>query len=160
MERRRRPLPKLIGLQAFEAIARLGSVSRAADELCLTQGAVSRQLQALETLLTVQLFRRSKKRLLLTQAGAGYLHDVKVGLGLLGEATDALLSTQGRGGTLRLATLPTFGAKWLVPRLRRFCEEHPHITLDLITRLAPFDFAIEPLDGAIHFGGRDWPMKK
>jgi LysR family glycine cleavage system transcriptional activator len=55
-----------------------------------------------------------------------------------------------------LATLPTFGAKWLVPRLPRFCETHPHITLDLITRLAPFDFSIEQLDGAIHFGGREW----
>jgi LysR family glycine cleavage system transcriptional activator len=67
-----------------------------------------------------------------------------------------LVSSQGRGGSLRLATLPTFGAKWLVPRLPRFCETHPHIRLDLITRLAPFDFSIEQLDGAIHFGGREW----
>jgi LysR family transcriptional regulator, glycine cleavage system transcriptional activator len=52
--------------------------------------------------------------------------------------------------------LPTFGAKWLVPRLPQFHETHPHITLELITRLAPFDFSIEQLDGAIHFGGRDW----
>lgn len=153
---RRRPLPKLLGLQAFEATARLGSVSRAASELFLTQGAVSRQLQALETQLGVQLFARSKKRLILTEAGAGYLHDVRGGLAVLGDATDALISTQGRGGTLRLATLPTFGAKWLVPRLPRFCETHPHITLDLITRLAPFDFSIEQLDGAIHFGGPEW----
>lgn len=151
-----RPLPKLLGLQAFEATARLGSVSRAASELCLTQGAISRQLQALEARLGVQLFLRSKKRLILTEAGAGYLHDVRGGLAVLGDATEALISTRGRGGTLRLATLPTFGAKWLVPRLTRFCESHPHITLDLITRLAPFDFSIEQLDGAIHFGGREW----
>lgn len=154
--RRRRPLPKLLGLQAFEATARLGSVSRAAAELSLTQGAVSRQLQALESQLGVQLFLRAKKRLLLTEAGAGYLHDVRGGLTALGDATQALLSRQGRGGTLRLATLPTFGAKWLVPRLPRFYENHPHINLELITRLAPFDFSIEQLDGAIHFGGRDW----
>jgi LysR family transcriptional regulator, glycine cleavage system transcriptional activator len=155
--RKRRPLPKLMGLQAFEAIARLGSVSRAAEELYLTQGAVSRQIQVLESQLGVQLFLRSKKRLILTEAGVGYLHDVRGGLAVLGDATDALLSKQGRGGTLRLATLPTFGAKWLVPRLPRFYENHPHITLDLLTRLAPFDFSIEQLDGAIHFGGHDWP---
>ncbi len=157
MKRGRRGLPKLLGLQAFEATARLGTVSRAASELSLTQGAVSRQLLALEEQLGLQLFVRSRKRLILTQAGAGYLHDVRGALSALGDATDALLSRQGRGGTLRLATLPTFGAKWLVPRLPRFCESHPHITLDLITRLAPFDFSIEQLDGAIHFGGRDWP---
>ena len=156
MERRRRALPKLLGLQAFEATARLGSVSRAAAELSLTQGAVSRQLQTLEEQLGVPLFLRSRKRLILSEAGAGYLHDVRGGLAVLGDATEALISKQGRGGVLRLATLPTFGAKWLVPRLPRFCESHPHITLDLITRLAPFDFSIEQLDGAIHFGGRDW----
>lgn len=156
MKRRRRLFPKLLGLQAFEATARLGSVSRAASELSLTQGAVSRQLQALEAQLSVQLFLRSKKRLILTEAGAGYLHDIRSGLAVLGDATDALVSRQGRGGTLRLATLPTFGAKWLVPRLPRFCATHPHITLDLITRLAPFDFSLEQLDGAIHFGGREW----
>jgi LysR family transcriptional regulator, glycine cleavage system transcriptional activator len=156
MQLRRRSLPKLLGLQAFEATARLGSVSRAAAELCLTQGAVSRQIQALETQVGVPLFVRSRKRLILTEAGAGYLHDVRGGLAALGDATDALVSRQGRGGTLRLATLPTFGAKWLVPRLPRFCASHPHITLDLITRLAPFDFSIEQLDGAIHFGGREW----
>ena len=156
MQLRRRSLPKLLGLQAFEATARLGSVSRAASELCLTQGAVSRQIQALETQVGVPLFVRSKKRLILTEAGAGYLHDVRDGLAALGDATDALVSRQGRGGTLRLATLPTFGAKWLVPRLPRFYAHHPHIMLDLITRLAPFDFSIEQLDGAIHFGGREW----
>lgn len=156
MERRRRLVPKLLGLQAFEATARLGSVSRAAAELSLTQSAVSRQLQALEAQLGVQLFLRSRKRLVLTEAGAGYLHDIRSGLAVLGDATDALVSRQGRGGTLRLATLPTFGAKWLVPRLPRFYEDHPHVTLELITRLAPFDFSMEQLDGAIHFGNRDW----
>ncbi|MFZ0501619.1 MAG: LysR substrate-binding domain-containing protein [Steroidobacteraceae bacterium] len=156
MRHPRRLVPKLLGLQAFEATARLGTVSRAAAELSLTQGAVSRQLQALESQLGVQLFLRSKKRLTLTEAGAGYLHDVRGGLTVLGDATAALASRRGRAGTLRLATLPTFGAKWLVPRLPGFYAAHPHITLDLITRLAPFDFSIEQLDGAIHFGGSSW----
>jgi LysR family glycine cleavage system transcriptional activator len=153
----RRPRTSLLGLQAFEAVARLGGVSRAAAELHLTQSAVSRQVMALEEQLGVQLFRRVKKRLVLSEAGAAYLHDVRGGLAVLSDATDALLSTRGRGGTLSIATLPTFGAKWLVPRLGRFLETTPHITIDLITRLAPFDFAIEQLDGAIHFGGPDWP---
>lgn len=156
MESHRRVLPKLLGLQAFEATARLGSVSRAAAELSLTQSAVSRQLQALETQLGVQLFLRFRKRLILTEAGAGYLHDIRSGLAVLGGATEALVSRQGRGGMLRLATLPTFGAKWLVPRLPRFYEGHPHVTLELITRLAPFDFSMEQMDGAIHFGGPNW----
>ncbi|MGH8301739.1 MAG: LysR substrate-binding domain-containing protein [Steroidobacteraceae bacterium] len=156
MKHHRRRIPKLLGLQAFEATARLGSVSRAAAELSLTQGAVSRQLQALESQLGVPLFLRSRKRLTLTEEGAGYLHDVRSGLAVLGDATDALTSRRGRGGSLRLATLPTFGAKWLVPRLPRFCVAYPHITLELITRLAPFDFSIEQLDGAIHFGGSNW----
>lgn len=152
----RRLVPKLLGLQAFEATARLGSVSKAAAELSLTQSAVSRQLQALELQLGVPLFLRSRKRLVLTEAGAGYLHDIRSGLAVLGDATDALVSRQGRGGILRLATLPTFGAKWLIPRLPRFYATHPHVTLELITRLAPFDFSMEQLDGAIHFGGPNW----
>lgn len=153
----RRPRPSLLGLQAFEATARLGGVSRAATELHLTQSAVSRQILALEERLGVPLFRRVKKRLALSEAGAAYLHDVRGGLATLSNATDALLATQGRGGTLKIATLPTFGAKWLVPRLGQFLAASPHITIDLITRLAPFDFTIEQLDGAIHFGGPDWP---
>jgi LysR family transcriptional regulator, glycine cleavage system transcriptional activator len=105
----------------------------------------------------VQLFRRVKKRLLLSEAGAAYLHDVRGGLAALSDATEALLDMRGRGGTLKIATLPTFGAKWLVPRLGRFLATTPHTTIELITRLAPFDFTIEQLDGAIHFGGPDWP---
>ena len=157
MIRARRPRTSLLGLQAFESVARLGGVSRAAAELHLTQSAVSRQVLALEEQLGVQLFRRVKKRLLLSEAGAAYLHDVRGGLAALSDATEALLATRGRGGTLKIATLPTFGAKWLVPRLGRFLETTPHITIELITRLAPFDFTIEQLDGAIHFGGPDWP---
>ncbi|MBS0421763.1 MAG: LysR family transcriptional regulator [Proteobacteria bacterium] len=157
MIRGRRPRTSLLGLQAFEAVARLGGVSRAATELHLTQSAVSRQVLALEEQLGVPLFRRIKKRLLLSEAGAAYLHDVRGGLAALNDATEALLATRGRGGTLTIATLPTFGAKWLVPRLGRFLESAPHITIELITRLAPFDFTIEQLDGAIHFGGPDWP---
>jgi LysR family transcriptional regulator, glycine cleavage system transcriptional activator len=155
--RQRRSLPSLLGLQAFEATARLGTVSLAAQELNLTQSAVSRQLIGLEERLGVNLFRRTRKRLVLSEAGAAYLHDVRGGLARLGDATESLLATRGRSGTLKLATLPTFGAKWLVPRLGRFRDQFPGITIELLTRLAPFDFSIEEIDGAIHFGGPDWP---
>lgn len=152
-----RKLPGLLGLQAFEATARLGSVSRAAAELNLTQSAISRQILALEARLKVPLFQRVRKRLVLSETGAAYLHDVRAGLHMLSDATTNLMATRGRIGTLKLATLPTFGAKWLVPRLGRFRDAYPGVTLDVITRLAPFDFSIEQLDGAIHFGGPEWP---
>jgi LysR family glycine cleavage system transcriptional activator len=152
-----RKLPGLLSLQAFEATARLGSVSRAAAELSLTQSAVSRQILALEARLGMPLFRRSKKRLLLSETGAAYLHDVREGLRTLGDATARLMATQGHAGTLKLATLPTFGARWLMPRLGAFREAYPGVTLDIVTRLAPFDFSIDQVDGAIHFGGPDWP---
>jgi len=150
-------LPGLLSLQAFEATARLGSVSRAAEELSLTQSAVSRQILLLEARLGLRLFSRIKQRLLLSDAGRAYLPDVRAGLAALRGATEGLVSSQGRSGTLRLATLPTFGARWLIPRLGRFRDAYPGATLELITRLAPFDFSIEQLDGAIHFGGPDWP---
>jgi len=150
-------LPSLLSLQAFEATARLGSVSRAAEELALTQSAVSRQIFVLEARLGLRLFKREKQRLTLSDAGSAYLPDVRAGLAALRGATEGLVSSQGRSGTLRLATLPTFGARWLVPRLGRFRDVYPGATLELITRLAPFDFSIEQLDGAVHFGGADWP---
>jgi LysR family glycine cleavage system transcriptional activator len=157
MSGRTRKLPRLLGLQAFESTARTGSVSRAAAELSLTQSAVSRQIQALESRLGLQLFVRQKKRLHLSEAGAAYLQDVQSALHTLGDATASLMGASARSRVLRIATLPTFGAMWLVPRLPRFREACPGVSLDIITRLAPFDFSIEQLDGAIHFGGPEWP---
>lgn len=152
-----RILPNLTQLEAFEATARLGTVSRAADELRLTQSAVSRQIQALEASLGHQLFRRVRKRLALTEAGARYLEDVRASLAGLEAATEALKAARGRGGVLNLGVLPTFGATWLVPRLGRFQAAYPEIRVRLATRLEPFDFAFDQLDAAIHFGGPDWP---
>jgi LysR family glycine cleavage system transcriptional activator len=154
---RPKKLPGLLGLQAFESTARTGSVSRAAAELSLTQSAVSRQIQALESRLGIQLFVRRKKRLHLSEPGAAYLQDVQMALHTLSDATASLMGASGRSRLLKIATLPTFGAMWLVPRLGRFREACPGVALDIITRLAPFDFSIEQLDGAVHFGGPEWP---
>lgn len=152
-----RVLPNLSQLEAFEATARLGTVSRAADELSLTQSAVSRQILALEASLGVALFVRVRKRLALTEAGTSYLEEVRASLSGLEAATEALKAARGRGGVLNLGVPPTFGATWLVPRLGRFQAAYPEIRIRLATRLEPFDFAFDPLDAAIHFGGPDWP---
>lgn len=152
----RRYLPSTAALQAFEAAARTGSATQAAAELNLTQGAVSRQIRSLEAQLGVALMERSGRGLVLTQAGAGYAEQVRGVLAHLSKATVAL-RTNPRGGTLSLAILPAFGTHWLAPRLPAFGRAHPEITVALSTRLAPFDFAAEPFDAAVHFGRADWP---
>ncbi len=156
MSTARRHLPSTAALQAFEAAARLGSATQAAAELSLTQGAVSRQIRALEDTLGVALMERQGRGLVLTQAGAAYAEEVRKVLAHLSKATIALRTNPG-GGTLNLAILPAFGMHWLAPRLPEFGRAHPEVTVNLSTRLAPFDFATSPFDAAIHFGREDWP---
>lgn len=150
-------VPSLAALAAFEAAARHGSFTRAAEELNLTQGAVSRQVAQLEGMLGLKLFERVRKRVSLTPAGSVYAADVRDGLGRLAAATVSAMAFRGASGVLQLAILPTFGTRWLIPRLPRFTEAHPGITINFSTRLVPFDFARDPLDAAIHFGDPVWP---
>lgn len=152
----RRFLPPLQWLAAFEAVARHGSVTAAAQELSLTQGAVSRQIQKLEEAAGTPLFHREKKRLHLTAQGETYAQAVRGGLARISNATMALHTGAG-GGVLNLAILPAFGAHWLAPRLPAFLQENPGITVNLSTRPEPFDFAAEDQHGAIHFGQQPWP---
>lgn len=152
-----RMLPSLGGLEAFEATARLGTVSSAAKELHLTQGAVSRQIIALENRLGVTLFARLSKRLILTDLGAAYYSEVQDGLEAIRSATSSLVASSGHAGVLTVATLPTFGASWLIPRLWKFRDQHPRIAITLVSRPEPFDFAFDRVDCAIHFGLPDWP---
>ncbi|MGL4443141.1 MAG: transcriptional regulator GcvA [Alsobacter sp.] len=153
----RRLVPSLSALQAFEAAARHGSFTRAAEELDLTQGAVSRQVAMLEQSLGVRLFERVRQRVNLTPAGAGYAVEVREALSRLAAATLSAMTARGAGGVLALAILPTFGTRWLIPRLPRFFARHPDVTINFATRILPFDFALEGLDAAIHFGDRHWP---
>jgi len=151
---RRHTLP-IAGLQAFEACARHLSVSRAAEELRLTQSAVSRQLAGLEALLGLRLFQRVRQRLVLTPAGAAYAPQVRAALARLETATLELLAHHGAGGTLNLAVSPTFGTRWLMPRMPRFRAAYPAIMVNFrnyTTRLAPVDFAAEDVDAAILLG--------
>lgn len=135
------------------------SVSRAAEELHLTQSAVSRQLSGLEQLLGVALFRRVRQRLVLTPAGESYAPAVRAGLSRIGGATERLLLDQRTGLNLVVAVGSTFGARWLVPRLNEFREKFPRITPHLVTFSigpVPYDFAREEVDAAIYFGEEPW----
>ncbi len=130
----RRLVPSLSALQAFEAAARHGSFTRAAEELDLTQGAVSRQVAMLEDALGVPLFERVRQRVNLTPAGAGYAVDVREALSRLAAATLSTMTARGAGGVLALAILPTFGTRWLIPRLPRFFARHPDVTINFATQ--------------------------
>lgn len=153
----RRTLPPIHMLAAFEAVARLESITRAAGELDLTQGAVSRQILNLEAHLGVALFERHKKRLHLTRQGAAYLHKVQPALEEIAMATVSLTANPD-GGVLNLGILPTFGTQWLAPRLSAFLAAHPGITVNLTTHLESFDLRTSEQDAAIFFGQTDdWP---
>ncbi len=151
----RRLLPSISLLTAFEAVIRTGSTLAAARDLDLTQGAVSRLIQNLEAQLGVTLFLRERRRLLPTGHALAYARDVGKALDLISRGSMRVRSNTG-GGTLSLAILPTFGTRWLAPRLPRFLAVHPGITINLGTRLKPFDFEEEGFDAAIHFGRDDW----
>jgi LysR family transcriptional regulator, glycine cleavage system transcriptional activator len=152
----RRSLPPLNALRSFDAAARHLSFTHAAEELCVTQGAVSHQIKALERELGVQLFKRRRNGLVITDAGRDYLavvHDVFDRLEL---GTDRLLQRQ-RSGTITVSTSPDFAAKWLVAHLGRFAEAHPEIELKLSATMHHVDFAREDVDIAIRHGNGIWP---
>ena len=151
----RRLLPSISLLTAFAAVIRTGSTLAAARDLDLTQGAVSRLIQSLEAQLGVTLFLRERRRLVPTDHALAYARDVGKALDLISRGSMRVRSNTG-GGTLSLAILPTFGTRWLAPRLPRFLAAHPGVTINLGTRLKPFDFEEEGFDAAIHFGRDDW----
>lgn len=149
-------IPDMAQLQAFECAARLGSFTKAALELSLTQSAVSRQVKALEEQLGVLLFERVRKRVVLSTAGRQILGPIKR---LLGQSEDMVMrarsATEGKA-VLSIATLPTFGTRWLLPRLKDFLEKHPGMLVDVASRSQAFDLAGEGFDLAIHYGQPVW----
>lgn len=152
----RRQLPSLPSLLAIEAVDRLGSASAAALELALTQSAISRQLQVLQAQMGVALFVQGGGRLALTPAARDYAQVARQALATLANAGRQLRANP-LGGNLNLAILPAFGAHWLAPKLAQFKARHPEVSLNLSTRLRPFDIAAEGFDAAIHYGREDWP---
>jgi LysR family glycine cleavage system transcriptional activator len=150
-------LPSLAALRTFEAAARHLSFTKAAAELNLTQSAVSRHIRRTEEYLGVLLFERIKQRLVLTDAGRAYADDIRTALEQMQTATMNLVAHQGKGGILNLAAPPAFCMKWLIPRLDRFRSSNPDILVNLVTHATPFNFDVEQLDAAIHYGDNDWP---
>jgi LysR family glycine cleavage system transcriptional activator len=151
-----RRLPPLNALKAFEAAARHESFTLAARELCVTQGAVSQQVKALEAELGCRLFNREHRRLVITAAGRSYLAVVRDAFDRLALGTDMLLQ-QHKSNVLSVSTSPNFATKWLVHRLGRFAEHHPSIVLKLSASLQHVDFAREDFDVAIRHGDGHWP---
>ena len=148
-------LPSLNGLRAFEAAGRHLSFTRAAEELHVTQAAVSHQIKGLETQLGVRLFRRSPRGLLLTDAGQTYLSDIRDAFHGLYQATDRLLSRDATGA-LTVSVLPSFASSWLVPRLPGFAAAYPDITLRITADDRKVNFDREDVDLAIRFGHGDY----
>lgn len=153
----RRTIPNTAALTAFEAAARHSNFTAAAKELSLTQGAVCRQVGSLESFLRTKLFRRSGRGVVLTEAGQAYHRQIAQRLDEVERDTLDLMARQGRGGSIELAVVPTFGTRWLLPRLPDFAKRHPDITVNLSSRTRPFLFQDSGLDAAIYAGDGHWP---
>ena len=150
-------VPDILSLQSFEAAARHGSFTRAAEELNLTQSAVSRQIKDLEAQLGVALFERVRQRVVLSNAGTRLLPDA---MRLMRQVETLALRAAGSRdvqGHLSIATLPTFGSRWLVPRLAGFLERNPGLQAQVISRSEPFDLGEAGVNVAIHYGQPVWP---
>lgn len=148
----RRKLPSTQALGCFEAAARHGSFTRAAQELALTQGAISRQVAALEAFLGVALFKRSQHGMTLTPAGQDYARHISRRLDALERDTLDLMGRQGQGDAITLATVPTFANRWLIPRLPLLATLHPELTVHIEVRTRPFLFTDSGVDAALYAG--------
>lgn len=151
----RRLLPSTAALAAFDAVARLGSFSAAADALDLTPGAVSRQVALLEDRLGVALMVRTNKGVVLTDKGRHYAKGVAEVIRDI-RLLSLEVMTQSSSSTLSLAIPPTFGTRWLLPRIPDFVRRNPDVTINFATRIGRVDFEAERLDAAIHIGQPDW----
>ncbi|HLT76010.1 MAG TPA: transcriptional regulator GcvA [Ferrovibrio sp.] len=151
-----RQLPPLNMLRVFEAAARHLSFTRAAEELHVTQAAVSHQVKALEEFLGVALFRRYNRRLVLTEAGQNYLPSLRDAFDLM-EAATRRLGRDAESGVLKISTLHSFAARWLVPRVPRFHKRHPEIELSISTSTSLVDFRRDDVDVAVRVGRGNYP---
>lgn len=153
---RRRLVPDIVNLQAFECAARHQNFSRAAQELNLTQSAVSRQIAELEQQTGLKLFERIRQRVVLSEAGQRLLPEVNRLLQQSERLMIGAIAARQMKASLKIATLPTFGTKWLVPRLKDFLVDNQDVAITVESRVAAFDLAEEGFDLAIHFGQPVW----
>lgn len=154
-----RRLPPLNWLRAFDSAARHMSFTEAAEELGVTQAAVSQQVRQLEDWLGAQLFKRLPRSLALTDAGIAYLPTVRDSFDRLHIGTEQIFGRLDRRPVTLRATA-TIAALWLAPRLVRFQAEHPDITLRVTTLYAPVDFGQDGVDIELRYGPGDWPGVK
>jgi LysR family glycine cleavage system transcriptional activator len=151
-------LPSLNALQAFEAAARHGSFTRAAGELGVTQTAVSHQVKSLEGELGLSLFRRSPRRLTLTAEGQAWSAELRSIFQRLRDANQRLRAAAlAQRPVVAVTTIPSFGARWLVPRLGRFFARHPSLDVHISPSERLVDFGIEPFDLGIRYGRGRYP---
>ena len=155
----RRLTPSMSLLLAFEAAGRHNSFTKAAAELALTQSAVSRQVQALEALLEVVLFKREGRQIELTAAGALYQHELAGALARIRGATLQTISHHAEADTLHLAALPTFASKWLMPRMGDFYTRHPGSLVHIHSRIVRGDLSegAQDMSAIICAGSGQWP---
>ncbi|WP_328591928.1 transcriptional regulator GcvA [Maribrevibacterium harenarium] len=148
-------LPPLNTLRCFEAAARHGSFNRAAQELHVTPSAVSHQIKALEEHLGVELFRRAKRKVVLTPAGESYVVPVQDAFALLERATTDIQASQ-QISTLKLAVAPAFLTRWLMPRMESFQQQYPDIEIEIASATGMIDFAASDIDMAVYYGTGQW----
>ncbi|MFT6195133.1 MAG: LysR family glycine cleavage system transcriptional activator [Cognaticolwellia sp.] len=148
-------IPPLNALRAFEASARQLSFTRAAEELFVTQAAISHQIKALEDNLGIKLFMRKNRSLLLTEEGQSYYLDIKDVFNALHDATERLLA-RGAKGAITVSLQPSFAIQWLVPRLNTFNLLHPDIDVRIKAVDQPENSLTEDVDLAIYYGRGRW----
>ncbi len=151
-----RRLPSTTALLALEAAARHQSFARAAQELSLTEGAISRQIAKLESQLGVRLFQRSGNRVELSEPGARYAADMREALDLIERKTRQLQAASRTDAALEIGVIPTLASRWLIPRMVRFHQRHPHIRVNLRERTEPFDLLASGLHAAINIEHPAW----
>lgn len=149
-------MPNLSLLLAFDGVMRRGSVTAAARDLALTQSTVTRLIQTIEQQLGQPLFIRDRRRLIPTEAAIRYYQDISSALDLIQRAGLSLIANP-EGGSINLAVLPTFGTRWLAPRLPAFMSKHPGILVNLTTRFQAVNFNTDPFDAAIVFAASTAP---
>jgi len=153
----KRLVPSMTALQCFEAAARHLSFTRAAQELHLTQSAVSKQVAQLEDLLQHHLFLRIRRRLQLTPAGSLYLAEVDKILTQVDMSSRYVLTYGEQTEVLKVVTQPSFGVRWLIPHLKGFGKRHPNIHLDIRNEMEPFALLQATADVVFFFGQGTWP---
>ena len=149
-------LPPLAAMRAFEAAARLESFSRAADEIHLTHGAVSHQVRALESFVGVPLFVRQGRGVVLTADGRMLAGEIRSALAQIGAAAQAI-RRRGQSNRLTISVMPSFGSRWLMPRIGRFMAEHAAWEVNIDSSSQFVDFARDEIDVAVRFGRPPWP---